>query len=376
MMQQQKASSVLTFPFHDELLRHRLFAQDVYAQLLEQNKKDKLNLYAPLPQVNWLQPVAYCQLEYKELPNGVIVGGLQTIAQKYPALVKKYVTDEYWYQYWNLEKYSALIEGYYNTSLVVIVPPNTTIIEPLDIANFCVRQTEISVKKIVIIVQDNSKIMIENSSNCVAPTVQTLDCFVGPYAHVTISSLVKSQKSFISSTRAHVQKNAQFLYKPFIADTSYYRNTIALYLHGHHADAQVTGLYLPQNNHTVVLNTLQQHAASDSTSSVLLKGILQDDARAIYQGNIFIEKHAKNTVASQQNKNLMLSKHARVWSVPGLEVLNNDVQCMHGSAIGQLDAEQLWYLCTRGLSQEQARQILLHAFCADVCDDWLVAKGL
>ena len=108
--------------------------------------------------------------------------------------------------------------------------------------------------------------------------------------------------------------------------------------------------------------TQQHHQVGDTRSDLAIRSIVADQSHASYQGMIRIERNAVNADACQQNKNLLLSSNARAWSVPGIEVLNNEVKCFHGSAIGQLDEEQIWYLLSRGLDEKMARTILLEAF--------------
>ena len=108
---------------------------------------------------------------------------------------------------------------------------------------------------------------------------------------------------------------------------------------------------------------------------MVIKGALHDNAFAHYQGNICIEKNASGSYASQENKNILLSNAARVVSVPNLEVLNNEVKCFHGSAIGRFDEEQLFYAACRGIDEKAAEKILLKAFFTDVVDGELF-KGI
>ncbi len=116
------------------------------------------------------------------------------------------------------------------------------------------------------------------------------------------------------------------------------------------------------------LHTLQKHLSDHTTSDLLIKGCLKDRARSVYQGLIQVAEGAQRTDAYQANRNLLLSGTARADSIPGLEILANDVRCTHGATIGMVDAEQMYYLMARGLPRNQAQRLIVEGFFAPVLD--------
>lgn len=140
-------------------------------------------------------------------------------------------------------------------------------------------------------------------------------------------------------------------------------------LRGQGAQACVAGAYILSGTQQVKITTLQHHQAAHTTSTLVMKGALSDAAHCQYYGTIHVEKNAHNVNASQENKNMLLSNNARAVSIPNLEVLNNEVKCFHGSAIGKFDPQQLLYMATRGIDEKVAQQYLLRAFFADVFID-------
>jgi len=116
------------------------------------------------------------------------------------------------------------------------------------------------------------------------------------------------------------------------------------------------------------LHTLQRHLKDHGTSDLMIKGCLKDHARSVYQGLIQVSEGAQRTDAYQANRNLLLSNTARADSIPGLEILANDVRCTHGATIGQVDEEQLFYLMARGLSRSQSQRLIVEGFFAPVLD--------
>ena len=142
-------------------------------------------------------------------------------------------------------------------------------------------------------------------------------------------------------------------------------------LRGEGAQARIQGAYLLSEHNIVMINTFQHHEVANTSSTVVMKGALRDTASVKYHGTIRVEKEAPGVYACQENKNIVLSNAARAVSVPNLEVLNNDVKCFHGSAIGRFDPEQLFYVACRGIDEKAAEEILLKAFFLTPCYDFL-----
>jgi len=135
----------------------------------------------------------------------------------------------------------------------------------------------------------------------------------------------------------------------------------------------LNGLFMTHGTQQSDNYTRIDHAAPACTSVELYRGILDGKSRGVFNGNIYVRKDAQKTVARQVNKNLLLSKEAFVDSTPGLEILADDVKCSHASTIGQLDENAVFYLRSRGIDEEAARQILTYAFAADVVNQVKVA---
>jgi Fe-S cluster assembly protein SufD len=139
-------------------------------------------------------------------------------------------------------------------------------------------------------------------------------------------------------------------------------------LAGPGARAFVHGFMFGDGRQHYHLHTLQRHLSDHCTSDLLIKGCLKDSARSVYQGLIQVSEGAQRTDAYQANRNLLLSDTARADSIPGLEILANDVRCTHGATIGQVDEEQLYYLMTRGLPRREAQRLIVEGFFVPVLD--------
>jgi Fe-S cluster assembly protein SufD len=139
-------------------------------------------------------------------------------------------------------------------------------------------------------------------------------------------------------------------------------------LAGPGATSRVTGAYFADGTQHLDYDTFQEHIAPDTTSDFAFKGALRDNARAVWRGMIRVEEGAQGTNAYQENRNLLLSKTAHADSIPGLEILANDVRCTHGATLGQVDREQLFYLMARGLPRSEAERLIVRGFFQDVLD--------
>jgi Fe-S cluster assembly protein SufD len=139
-------------------------------------------------------------------------------------------------------------------------------------------------------------------------------------------------------------------------------------LAGPGATSRVTGAYFADGTQHLDYDTFQEHMAPSTTSDFAFKGVLRDTARAVWRGMIRVEEGAQKTNAYQENRNLLLSKTAHADSIPGLEILANDVRCTHGATLGQVDRDQLFYLMTRGLSRAEAERLIVRGFFQDVLD--------
>jgi Fe-S cluster assembly protein SufD len=134
------------------------------------------------------------------------------------------------------------------------------------------------------------------------------------------------------------------------------------------SDATLNGLYIVNANQHVDNHTMIDHAMPHGTSHEVYKGILDGKSHAVFNGKIIVRKDAQKTDSKQTNKNLVLSDSAVVDTKPELQIWADDVRCTHGATIGQLDAEAMFYLQSRGIGKSEARSLLTYAFAQDIVD--------
>jgi Fe-S cluster assembly protein SufD len=131
---------------------------------------------------------------------------------------------------------------------------------------------------------------------------------------------------------------------------------------GEGSEARVTGAYATHGSQHIDFDTTQEHAAPNTTSDLAFRGVLQDRSSAVWKGNIIVDPGAQKTDAFQDSRNLLISKRAHADSIPGLEIQANDVRCTHAAAVAQVDPEQLFYLRSHGISEADAKQLVIEGF--------------
>jgi len=196
------------------------------------------------------------------------------------------------------------------------------------------------------------------------------EAFVGEGAKLVFGTLQDWGRNVYhySNQRARVERDGElqwiqtFLGGRMVKSNSYFD------LAGSGAQAFVHGFMFGDSRQHFHLHTLQRHLVDHTTSDLLIKSCLRDRARSIYQGLIQVSEGAQRTDAYQANRNLLLSDTARADSIPGLEILANDVRCTHGATIGHVDEEQMYYLMARGLPRNEAQRLIVEGFFAPVLD--------
>ena len=172
----------------------------------------------------------------------------------------------------------------------------------------------------------------------------------------------------LGTVQVHQARNSRYRSLSVTAGGSMTRVEINALLDGEGADCLLRGLYVAGGTQHVDNRTAIEHARPHGTSRELYKGVLSGRSRAVFNGKIVVRKEAQKTDAQQSNKNLMLSRDAEIDSKPQLEILADDVRCSHGTTIGQLEEDELFYLRSRGLNEGIARELLVHGFAGEVLD--------
>jgi len=169
-----------------------------------------------------------------------------------------------------------------------------------------------------------------------------------------------------SNVRVTQSRGSQYTSHAFLLGQGHVVNNIDVRLDGEQASCTLNGLYVVKGQQRVENHTRIDHLKPHGTSRELYKGILSDQSQAVFDGLIVVQPGAQKTDSVQTNRNLLLSKEAKANTNPELKIFANDVKCKHGATIGQLQPESLFYLRSRGIPEEAARQLLVSAFASEM----------
>jgi len=172
----------------------------------------------------------------------------------------------------------------------------------------------------------------------------------------------------VGATHAEVGRDAVYDLTTVTLGSKLSRHDIAVRLGRENGTCHVDGLYLVGDGQHADTHSLIDHAVPRCASRQTYKGILDGRSRAVFNGRVFVHEGASQTDAQQSNKNLLLSREARVDTKPQLEIYNDDVKCSHGATVGQLEEEELFYLLSRGLSPALARNLLTYGFAEEIVE--------
>lgn len=170
----------------------------------------------------------------------------------------------------------------------------------------------------------------------------------------------------IGSVRAHQHRGSYYHSHSVAFGAALSRRDIHVEMNGEGAECALNGLYLVGGRQHVDHHTRIDHLRKNCRSRESYKGVIDGRARAVFNGKVIVHKGADGTDSAQSNANLLLSDKAEIDTKPDLEIHADDVKCAHGATVGQLDMNQLFYLRSRGLSEEEARNVLMFAFADEV----------
>jgi len=170
----------------------------------------------------------------------------------------------------------------------------------------------------------------------------------------------------IGTLEAQLSRQCNFAANSITLAGSLVRNDVHVVLNGEGSECILNGLYLVDGKQHVDNHTEIEHCMPRAKSQELYKGILSGSARGVFNGKILVHKDAQKSDARQTNKNLVLSENAVINTKPQLEIHADDVKCSHGSTVGQLDRDALFYLRSRGIDSAEAQSLLCYAFASEV----------
>ena len=172
----------------------------------------------------------------------------------------------------------------------------------------------------------------------------------------------------LSTLYAKLGARSNFISHSIATGARLSRNNLRTELAGEGLEAILNGLYLTKGDQLADHHMIVDHAKAHCASHEYFNGILDDKSKGVFHGRILVRPDAQKTDAKQTNKNLLLSDDATINTKPQLEIYADDVKCTHGATVGQLNEESIFYLRSRGLGAETARQMLIHSFAGEIIE--------
>jgi Fe-S cluster assembly protein SufD len=295
----------------------------------------------------------------------VVFADFLTATRKFPDLVRKYlgkvvpISDG---------KFAALAEMLADGGLFVYVPKGAKLDLPLHSVAWLTGPAHFS--RVLIVVDDDASATVVHEVASPegigrqALHAGTVEVLVGKRSRLTFVELQSLGDNVWNFTheRVRVGKDAKVDWIFSAVGTRLTKNFSEIDLDGSGAVGKMSGFYFTDGEQHLDHDTQQNHNAPNTTSDLLFKGALRDKSRSVWQGMIYVAPGAQKADGYQANRNLVLSKGARADSIPGLEIMADDVRCTHGATVGQLEEEHIFYLMTRGLSRAEAQKLVVDGF--------------
>ena len=312
------------------------------------------------------------ELPKANLPEGVIFGSLKEVAAQHPELVKKY--------YGKLADTSKDGLTAFNTALaqdgvLMYVPKNVVVDKPIQLVNILRADVDFLVnRRVLIILEDGAQARLLICDHAIDNVnflaTQVIEVFAGANSVFDLYELEETHTSTVRLSNLYLQQeaNSNVLLNNMTLHNGTTRNTTEVTLAGEGAEINLCGMAIEDKNQHVDNHTEIDHAVPRCNSTELYKYVLDDQSTGAFAGLVLVRPDAQKTSAQQTNRNLCATRDARMYTQPQLEIYADDVKCSHGATIGQLDDTALFYMRSRGISEKEARLMLMFAFVNEVID--------
>jgi Fe-S cluster assembly protein SufD len=306
------------------------------------------------------------------LPDGAIVCSLARALAEHPELVEPHLARHADFEE---RAFAALNTAFLHDGAFIYLPPGAVVEEPIYLTFAVAKLGDAPLmwpRRVLVVAGRNSQATI-------------CDKYFGPprvaYFTSAVTEIVLDEGAVIdhykvqqegdgafhvATTQVRMSRSSNFRSHSITFGGKLTRNDINAYLGGEGCECTLNGLYVGGGEQLIDNHTRIDHAMPHCASHELYKGILDGKARAVFAGRIYVHQDAQKTDAKQTNQTLLLSEDAVIDTKPQLEIFADDVKCTHGATVGQLDAESVFYLRSRGIGKDEARALLTFAFANDV----------
>ena len=299
--------------------------------------------------------------------QGVVFTDLRTAQAQYPELLEKVLgkvvrPGE--------GKFAALAAAMVQNGLLLYVPRGVRVEQPLHSLLWGAGEGLAHFSHLLVHLEEGAAVTYVHEAASPEGSLQAamhagiVELYVGPGASLTFVELQSWGENIynFSHERARVDRDGNLDWVFGAVGSHLTKNFSDLELAGQGSVGKMSGFYFTDHDQHLDHDTQQNHLAAHTTSDLLFKGALLDHSRSVWQGMIYVAPGAAKTDGYQANRNLVLSEHARADSIPGLEILADDVRCTHGATVGRLDEEPVFYLLSRGIPRRMAERLIVEGF--------------
>ncbi len=298
--------------------------------------------------------------------QGVIFTDFKTAQEKHPDIVAKILGQTV-----NVEegKFAALAGAFSQNGIVLYVPKNVKIERPLHSILWGPGVNLAHISHLLVFIDEGASATYVHESASPTELGDALHAGIveikvmqgASLKFVELQSWGKHVWNF-SHERIRVERDGNLDWIFGAIGSKLTKNFSELDLAGEGATGRMSGFYFTDGTQHLDHDTQQNHLARHTTSDLLFKGALKGKSRSVWQGMIYVAKGAEKTDGYQANRNIILDEGARADSIPGLEILADDVRCTHGATVGRLEEEPIFYLKSRGIPQKDAERIVVEGF--------------
>lgn len=307
-----------------------------------------------------------------QLPQGVIIGSLAQVAAEKPELVEPYYGK---IASTGADAVTALNTMLAQDGLFVYVPKGVKVNRAIQVINILRSDVDLMVnRRVLIVLAEGAEAKFLFCDHAADDRhflgTQVIEAYVGDGASLELNCLEETHAKNVRVSNVYIeqQRDSHVNHNVITLHNGITRNQLDLVFKGEGSDCQCNGCVIADKRQHVDNNTLIDHQVGHCTSNELYKYVLTDSAVGAFAGRILVRHGAEKTKSQETNQNLCATRQARMYSQPMLEIYADDVQCNHGSTVGQLNDEAIFYMRQRGISLDEAKLLLEQAFVNEVID--------
>ena len=311
-------------------------------------------------------------LPQNKLPEGVIIDSLNRIAAERPDLVAPYYAG---LAQTKDDAITALNTMLAQDGLFIYVPKQVKVDRTIQVINILRADVELMVnRRVLLVLEEGAELKLlfcdHAADNRRFLTTQVIEAYVGEGAQLELNCLEEThlKNTRVSNVYIDQQANSRVNHNVITLHNGITRNRLDLVFKGEGAECHCNGCVIADKSQHVDNNTLIDHRVPHCTSNELYKYVLDDNAVGAFAGRVLVRQEAQKTVSQETNQNLCATKTVHMFTQPMLEIYADDVKCAHGSTVGQLNNDALFYMQQRGISKREGKLLLQFAFVNEVID--------